>query len=119
MQGQGAQHILLSSLAPPSHDEFLETFKFREMTDREESIPKALTKTYEWILEGPDDPHDLQDRSSQPHTEREKLQTELQAKLNELGIDIKTSSQLLDFKDVAEFPTASFQKWLAVGGGIL
>lgn len=110
---------LSSSLTSPSHEEFLQTFVFREMNEREESIPEALSKTYEWILEG----QALQDVSPNyshpPATEREKLQKELSEDLVDLGVNPAQNSELLAFKDTNEFPTAPLQKWLATGKDIL
>ena len=102
-----------------SHDQFLHTFRFREMDDREDSIPEAHAKTFEWILEHTSPQTEDEGSQRTKTTERKKLQRELETTLNGLDIDILNNPELLSFKHLEQSPTAHLQEWLAAGAGVL
>lgn len=109
-----------SSNASINKDDFLQTFKFREMNDREESIPKAHRNTYEWILNDSKSHLDDADAASiRCCSEREKLKKELEATLASMGISVTKNADILAFQDVGNFSTAPLQEWLKAGEGIL
>ena len=106
-------------LAAPSNDEFLQTFVFRHMDDREASIAQAHARTYEWIFEQESDSIHGDRAQSAKCSPRAQAKRELRNSLAELGIDTNDLEKIMNFHAVGEFPTASFQKWLESGDGIL
>lgn len=116
---------LLSSLPTPdalaheskaytcTQEDFLKTFTFREMDDRETSIPRAHAKTYEWIFEVPGA---QLDHSS---SKRREAKQEVEATLAEMGVGLNRRKELLKHEDVIEHPTAPLQEWFIAGKGIL
>lgn len=113
----GTVHVLTDITV--KREEFLQTFVFREMNDREEYIPRAHFRTYEWIFEEPQVQQDDNQTSNPDYSERENLRRESEALLASLGVDLTKNSDILAFRDSANYPTAPLQQWLKAGEGVL
>ena len=106
-----------SSRAPIRKD-FIDTFTFWAMDDREDSIPKAHARTYEWILMDPEH-HSSHQNKDNYRQERYQLQAYLLKIFSELGLSQTTKKYPFHFQVNDKDPTAHLQRWFESGKGIL